>query len=310
MLTLVYTASGLKDGPHTVTLSNVQADRYLDFDYMILNSTIEPGSKPVVADTPKVEEKGTSTGAIIGGAVGGSVATLLLVLLAWFLWRRKNKKAFHAGYMDKAPLDLAGDEIRPFRSSTTPPAEGPFSDPVQPSATTVNGPMYGNEDPSLAYTAMAPPSSTSYPPSSPENQRSPYAILSPAAASQGHTHNQNSSTIFSDGPPTSEAGTFGHLNQQPSAPSPITQSYKSLAAAIPCTARRPSTLASSEDQSTTHTHSRMFVPGREVDAGPLSPRSDDESHEMGILPPDYHQATEPLPGQRRPSGPGAATGGV
>jgi hypothetical protein len=272
---------------------------------MIVNSTTQPGTVPAVVDPDNFGQKGegTNTGAIIGGAVGGALGILLLVLLAWFCWRMRNKRQFEDGYMDKPPLDLTGEEIRPFRNSTTPPAEGPFGDPVHPSATTVNDPMYepGNTSaPNLAMLSTRQPSSNhSYPPSSSDQQRSPYEHLHPANAYQSQA--QDRSTTFSDAPPTSEAGTFGHLSRQPPAPSPspITQSYKSLAAAIPFTARRPSTLASSEDQSTNYTNSRMFVPGREVDAGPLSPSSD-ETHEMGILPPDYHQATEPLPGQRPP----------
>lgn len=45
--------------------------------------------------------------------------------------------------------------------------------------------------------------------------------------------------------------------------------------------------------------SRLRVPGREVDAGPLPLEEDDDEWDGkdGPLPPDYTQATEPLPGQ-------------
>lgn len=236
--------------------------------------------------------------------MGGAAAAILLLLLAWLLWRRRNRRRNESGYMDKPPLDLTGDEIRPFRNSTTPPADGPAwtehpstmittEAPYgqHPSASTTtdlsNGQGSGNT--SAPYLTMIPPpppsSHTSYPPSS-DHARSPF--VDPYAVG---TQRQDRSTTFT----ASEAGTFGPPPPA-SDPSPITQSYKSLATAVPFTARRPSTLASSEE-STIQTPSRIFVPGREMDAGPLGPTSE-ESHELEMLPPDYHQATEPLPGQR------------
>ena len=248
-------------------------------------------------------------GAIIGGAVAGAVGALLLVLLVWLLWRRRKRNRSKSAYMDKPPLYLTGDEIRPFRNSTTPPAEGPIALTQHPSAVTTTGSAYGRQPagtagtesmyghgqdaistPFLTMVPPPPPSShTSYPPSS-DHPRSPY--VDPYAVGQ---HRQDRSTTFT----ASEAGTFGPAPPRHPESSPVTQSYKSLAAAVPFTARRPSTLASSDEQSTLHTPSRMFIPGREMDAGPLSPATQ-ESHEMEMLPPDYHQATEPLPGQRPP----------
>jgi hypothetical protein len=290
LLMTVYTASGLKDGSHTVTLTNADAGRFLDLDYMIVNSTIQPGSNPGPGTNVTAgdsaggrREKGSSMGAIIGGAAGGAVGALLLVLLAWLLWRRRKRNSSVSEYMDKPPLDLTGDEIRPFRNSTTPPADGPIPLSQHPSATTTTGSMYQRQPPATAATAsmyghvqdaistpyltMVPPppssSHTSYPPSS-ESPRSPH--VDPYAVGR---HRQDRSTTFT----TSEVGTFGPPPPPHPDPSPITQSYKSLAATIPFTARRPSTLASSDAQSPAHTPSR---------------------------PPDYHQATEPLPGQRPP----------
>jgi len=316
LLMTVYTASGLKDGPHTVTLTNADAGRFLDLDHMIVNSTIQPGSNPgsgtnvIAGDSAGGRrEEGSSIGAIIGGAVGGAVGALLLVLLAWLLWRRRKRNRSGSEYMDKPPLDLTGDEIRPFRNSTTPPADRPIPSSQHPSATTTTGSMYGRQPSGTAapdsmyghvqdaistpYLAMVPPppssSHTSYPPSS-EGPRSPR--VNPYAVG---SHRQDRSTTFT----ASEAGTFGPPPSNHPDPSPITQSYKSLAAAIPFTARRPSTLASSDGHSMANTPSRMFIPGREMDAGPLSPTTQ-ESHELEMLPPDYHQATEPLPGQRPP----------
>ena len=299
-----------------MTLTNADAGRFLDLDYLIVNSTIQPGSNTGPGTNITAgdlaggrREEGSNTGAIIGGAVAGAVGALLLVLLAWLLWRRRKRSRSESAYMDKPPLDLTGDEIRPFRNSTTPPADGPIPLSQHPSATTTTGSVYGRQPSATAATesmyghvqdaistpslTMVPPppssSHTSYPPSS-ENARSPH--VNPYAVGQ---HRQDRSTTFT----TSEAGAFGPPPPHHPDPSPITQSYKSLAAAIPFTARRPSTLASSDGQSTVLTPSRMFIPGREMDAGPLSPTTQ-ESHELEMLPPDYHQATEPLPGQRPP----------
>lgn len=313
LLKSVFTASGLDDGPHTVTLTNGEAGKFRNLDFMIVNSTIQPGTTPAGTGSdsrPPPEEAASNTGAIVGGAVGGAVGMLLLVLLARLLWRRSNKKKGDSAYMDKAPLDLTGDEVRPFRNNTTPPVDGPMALTQHPSATTTTGSMHGRQQSantglesvyghvqdavSTPYLTNIPPppssSHASYPPSS-EHTRSPH--VNPYAVG---TNRQDRSTMFT----ASEAGTFGPPPPVPHPdPSPITQSYKSMAAAIPFTARRPSTLASSEEQSTIQTPSRMFIPGREMDAGPLSPATQ-ESHELEMLPPDYHQATEPLPGQRPP----------
>jgi hypothetical protein len=40
----------------------------------------------------------------------------------------------------------------------------------------------------------------------------------------------------------------------------------------------------------------MRSEGREIDMGPIGMR-DEEGREVEVLPPDYQQATEPLPGQ-------------
>jgi len=155
---IVYTASGLTDGPHTVTLTNADAVRYLDLDYMIVNSTIQPGTNSgsgtnvTAGDSAGTQkEQGSNTGAIIGGAVAGAVGAMLLVLLAWLLFRRKRSRS-QSAYMDKPPLDLTGDEIRPFRNSTTPPSEGPIALTPHPSAVTTTGSTYGRQPAGTAAT--------------------------------------------------------------------------------------------------------------------------------------------------------------
>ncbi|QRV81981.1 hypothetical protein RhiJN_09996 [Ceratobasidium sp. AG-Ba] len=47
--------------------------------------------------------------------------------------------------------------------------------------------------------------------------------------------------------------------------------------------------------------SRMFIPGRAVDMGPLGRTRAGDVDEDGLLPPDYSQATQPLPPQAEPS---------
>lgn len=91
-------------------------------------------------------------------------------------------------------------------------------------------------------------------------------------------------------------------------PSTIVTQTKSLGVTLPYTARSPfnsstTTLSSSPTVVSRNEHhgysdlGRMIVPGREVDIGPLLPDGGD-GHIHDTLPPDYHQATEPLPGQR------------
>jgi hypothetical protein len=138
-----------------------------------------------------------------------------------------------------------------------------------------------------------PSSNASYPALSPDQSRQRFDSargLRDANPPSAFDANRTSHQVPSD------AGTFG----QPRSTIPPARQVKGSGAALPFTARRPST----EDYSLAQVPSRrMVVSGRESDAGPLplSPTSD-ESHEMGVLPPDYHQATEPLPGQvSRPS---------
>jgi hypothetical protein len=315
LLTSVYSANGLDDGPHTISLTNAEAGKFLDFDYMLVNSTYQPGTNPGLgtnttdgqdAEEVPIRPEETSKAPIIGGAVGGVLAVLILGLLAWFLWRRRNKKRREDEYSDKPALDLTGDEVRPFRNSTTPPADdGSYAD-GQPSASTITNSLQGPNTSSTPYLSMVPhppPSSnTSYPPSSSDHARQSYAELQPMTSPQRSGSGHDRSTIYSEVLP-SEVGTFGPPQPHPQSPHPpvppITQSYKSQSTQLPYTARRPSTLLSSDENSESHTHSRMFVAGREMDAGPLGPPSP-TTEEPEILPPDYHQATEPLPGQRPP----------
>lgn len=74
---------------------------------------------------------------------------------------------------------------------------------------------------------------------------------------------------------------------------------KSPGVALPYTAQRPGMMSNSSSQLSTPT-GRIQRLGRETDMGPLSAHAEDEEDERSreMLPPDYQQATEPLPGQR------------
>jgi hypothetical protein len=289
-------------------MTNLEQGKFLDFDYLLVNSTIKPVTSPSPAPEGEVIDpydsaSGTSfvpVGAIVGGVVGGTLSIISLAVLAWLLWRRHKRNKAEA-YAEKPSLDLTGDEVRPFRDGTTPPADGPFNDP-HPSATSTSVQSPSGSTPYLSMIPPPPPSSNaSYPASAPDQSREQYDSLR-SLGDQAHPPSAFPTSRTSHQAP-SDAGTFGQPHPQPPAPPPrvpsTSTSTKTPGIALPFTARRPSTLASSEDSSQAQTPSRrLFVNGRESDAGPipLSPLSD-ESHEMGILPPDYHQATEPLPGQ-------------
>ena len=82
-------------------------------------------------------------------------------------------------------------------------------------------------------------------------------------------------------------------------------SLKSATVSLPYTSRPPTSPPIREQNTETPSaeagEERMMLPGRDVDVGPLGHHDDREEDEM--LPPNYQQATQPLPGQRPdPSG--------
>ncbi|WVQ84455.1 hypothetical protein IAT38_006607 [Cryptococcus sp. DSM 104549] len=127
----LYHASNLKDGPHTLLLTNLgqsSAGTFFDFDYAVVNSTIDPAASPSNASSA-ADSTSTSTvsgtsgssgnaGAIAGGVVGAIVGLALVAVLAWFLFRRSKQRADDGGYVeyskDRGVGILDGEEVKPF----------------------------------------------------------------------------------------------------------------------------------------------------------------------------------------------------
>ncbi|WWD03607.1 hypothetical protein V865_001661 [Kwoniella europaea PYCC6329] len=350
----LYTANNLQDGPHTLTMINVGgglAGNFLDFDYAVVNSTIDPSgsssndtstnttiSDPGSGSSSSSDSGSSNVAAIAGGAAGGVVGLALVVVLAWFLFRRKNKNREGYPYAMKkknqTPMDLTGDEVKPFQhnnqyhyslpsNSSSNGNEYNFQR-YQQHGPSPNGSLIQMQDSS--YPRETDQSNTPFlttvpapPPSS--NTSYPRSMNPPSSVGRSNSLNeiQNPFSI------AASSATFGHgqgySDDQPE-PMPTTPtsaprvSNKTQGVQLPFTALPPipsSDLSSLDglpspppplrerEHSISSANQRMYVPGREQDMGPIPIHNDDESdetHGHGVLPPDYDQATEPLPGQR------------
>ncbi|WWC64615.1 uncharacterized protein I303_107226 [Kwoniella dejecticola CBS 10117] len=388
--TPLYTATNLTDGPHVLQMINLGGPpgNFLDFDYAVVNSTIDPSGQPhnttgtnttsSSSDNGSSDSSGGSSniGAIVGGVVGGVVGLALVCILAWFLFCRKqhkNKEGYPYPMKSKEPMDLNGEEVKPFQHPNN-----QYNDPTGTHSSSSNGdesynnsgyqnqgslnghPMSGStsardmDQTNMPFLSAlpAPPSSnaTSYPrsvvpPSS--SGRSPSAggeegysnpFNAPSSATFGHQSNSGHTHTGPMTPPAAvpSSGTAGAAGTR-------STSNKTPGVSLPFTALPPipsSNLSddplTSNDDDHDHNHGhnspslsdprprapfasprerertssiasgqRMYVPGREQDMGPLGLDHSEEEENYGTLPPDYQQATEPLPGQR----PSAAGGG-
>ncbi|CAE7145151.1 unnamed protein product [Rhizoctonia solani] len=265
---LLYYADGLGSGNHKLTVTNTQNGKYLDVDYIqVLQSTSpneasqsNPGGK---AKTP-----------IIAGTVCGVVIVLAWAIAAvwWFMKRRKRRN-------DSA--DLLNAEAKAY--DAPPVGYGPASSgPGWDGQSTAQTNQPWANDP--AYTAsyqQAPSQSTypmsMYPPSSVSGSGGAPSAYGGAARPE-MTH-QPLSTL------TQEDDTDPRVHEMVPPPDP-----KGRAPVVVETGHRGDM---TEDELRT---SRMHVPERAQDWGPLSDTSADES--TGILPPDYNQAIEPFPNRR------------
>ncbi|WVW86137.1 hypothetical protein I302_108178 [Kwoniella bestiolae CBS 10118] len=136
----MYTASGLTEGEHTITMTNQGASpqNVVGFDFAIVNSSIKPpetdaGNPSSTSDTSQTSStsspgagastSGQSTpslniGALAGGISAGVVGLALIIVLAiWFFKRRRKDKDethyYSEGYRPGEPstgrLDLVSD---------------------------------------------------------------------------------------------------------------------------------------------------------------------------------------------------------
>ncbi|WVQ73037.1 hypothetical protein IAR50_002600 [Cryptococcus sp. DSM 104548] len=326
--TSLFQASGLEEGVHSLLLTNVgqgPKGKYFDVDYMIVNTTIDPSLSGNSTDgnttststaSPLASDSSSSlnSGAIAGYVVGGVVGLALVVVLAWFLFRRNSNKLggpespyLKPGRLDSR-MDLNGDEVKPFMSN----------DPsAQPSHASSTADPYHNPAPDyFASDTTDPRRSSSY----------PLASLGRESERDEHAPFLSNSMNNAEGGPLPVPGAGiepGATNNVPT---------KSAGVALPYTARptfshslAPNTFspppshqpsspdadlpnphlpyASVTEENRRHSQSslglgRKYVPGREQDLGPVGAEFQDPEAAV-VLPPDYSQATEPLPGQRR-----------
>lgn len=148
----------------------------MNLDYVVFNSSTKPNidnSTSLSSGTPSTSSGGSNlnVGAIVGGAVGGVVALVLLALLAWWIWRRRrmSREVYTASH---SPVDLAEPEVRPFEYS-------PISIAPDLSANTYQTFELSNHP-------LTPPGSSLVPtagPPLPSTPPRPIAALPPAEAS-------------------------------------------------------------------------------------------------------------------------------
>jgi hypothetical protein len=358
----------LEDGPHELLITNTGGapnGRFFDFDYAVVNSTINPddrGKNATVngasnadrppnsaADNVDSDSDGSSNvGAIAGGVAGGVIALLLLGLLAWFL-SKKHRKHGSASYHAAGHVDLTGEEVKPYVQNTarghdpnldlTPEMSYVNVSRHTPTVVSRDGNTAAGPNVNPFLSAVPPPpvsTTTSYPHSinppssvgmSPTTEDSGHydpstLFYAPPAPSSGTNSDDNRSQAY--GLPASTFGGHSVPASSPPAdrerhflPSPLPS--KGMRLTLPFTAQPPSAstdLSSPRSESVQSPgasagHGRIQREGREVDIGPLhvplpaSVEADDEGIDevtTATLPPDYQQATEPLPGQRSRDG--------
>lgn len=307
----VFFASNLTDGPHHLTVFNRGSPgrTAFDFDYAVVNSSFSPslGNNATNTTTDRTDggqseqaSSGTNVGAIAGGVAGGVVALALLGFLLWcFLIRKKRLQTDgRTKFYGYDAVDLASDPHAhrdQHPASVTPYTE--TNDTVQHSTnfSSTNNLSSGSMS-QVAQHNVTQPGLTSVPPPPPSNATSyprsdagytetsdPYLSLTAASRPRSSIHLPTPTPQHSDRSVPQVQG-------------------KQAGVPLPYTAQpvdRPVSVVRSQglgDSASVRDLERQTVPGRENDAGPVDPNGLDSPGEL--LPPDYHQATQPLPGQR------------
>lgn len=319
LLSPVFFASGLTDGPHEIMVTNIgQGPRgsFFDFDYAVVNSTTDPST--IVSGTStgtnttdidpngamgqdssaKDESSGPNVAAIGGGVGGGVGALILLGLLVWWFLRKRRNGDGDRDSLRRPRVDLTGEEVKPYDqpgSAATYPHSVGYTD------STFSGAPYSDmRHASQPFLSAVPPppasNATSY----------PHSINPPSSVGIPETIEEHTNPLGSNGnasrhtytalPGISSVGSNSTGAASSASSTAISHGpTKALGVVLPFTARR----TMSDDSSLLGTPvSRMQRTGREVDMGPLPMHEEEEDEVRGSLPPDYQQATEPLPGQR------------
>ena len=297
---------------------------------MVVNSTVNPifgsGTNGTSTTGGTIEHNDPSTGsaesstggtniaAAAGGAAAGAVTLFLLGLLIWFLLRRRRIRESNCeGY--EVPMDLTGEEVKPYIQPTDGRhsyalAAADFSREHSPTldsdsnvVCTLQDHPISRRGPFLKAIAPSPASdATSYPPgiNSPfyvgipkSTDNNAFTGSSPKSPSTGRIP-WIQTRVALPVPGISSVGTVStdlssRTHTEPASAATLSPSSKSPGVTVPSSphpTRSPTNNASLN---------RMRREGRETDMGPIVV-AEDFGRDDDILPPDYQQATEPLPG--------------
>ncbi|KAF7345076.1 hypothetical protein MVEN_01671100 [Mycena venus] len=283
----LYQATGLGAGQHTLQLVSQPAvgGQILAIDYVQVspNSTAKAGGGSQSATDPTgsgtaTPKKSSSVGPAVGGAVGGIVVLAILIFLIFFLCRRRRRR-------EQDPNQtVALEDKYAAVPAPTPYAMGGTAAPSHYSVASAGGSQshlvlqqpaqYGAVPPPMPSPPFTNPySGIESPPlnnpgwngSHGDTRRTFYTVnddptsgtLSRTSMSDGVSSVGRSSTVHSSGAAGLGAG-GGNMRRSKGGPLPLPPT-----ANVPLPPDAP----------------RMYIPGREQDMGPL--------------PPDYEQATEP-----------------
>ena len=355
----MFVASGLEEQEHVLSVTNIgkgPKGSFIDFDYVIFNSTIDPnaasstsnstgtnanststssGSTPSASSSTSsgngsspsgtFAKHSTNTGAIVGGVVGGLAALALIAFGAyWFFFRKRGDRSkqsegrsFMEGVDPEPTSGSFGDRHSAYTTFTGPSLGGHTGNSVlgnhQDSVVTPYDPRY-NQQQGYAQPGAGPPASpqmaqnrnlsptflSRVPPPPASNATSyPYSVQPPSSVAGGDVGEEvnpftsgHSPALVSD-PSSNERTPTGSAGSAPTQSPPVPAlrtPAKAVGTALPYTAVRPRTDSSLSSELSSP---RIQREQRETDMGPLP----EELHSPGLLPPDYHQATQPLPGQ-------------
>ncbi|EIW72230.1 hypothetical protein TREMEDRAFT_58390 [Tremella mesenterica DSM 1558] len=119
--TLLYLATSLSEGPHSLTITNVisGSNNALDIDYALVNSTIDPTNpnpnlnSTITSDTSlNGDDHHNHAGAIAGGIIGGLSLLGLIGILIWYIFRRK--RIVNKIDLTTSSIEYNGEEVKPF----------------------------------------------------------------------------------------------------------------------------------------------------------------------------------------------------